>query len=884
MENNINLLATKFSINHVYRLKAVARNKLFEILDDSVNSDLTFINAPAGFGKTTLLSSWITMHKKKSMRAAWLTLDEEDNDETRFWIYVVSAIKAVLPNIGGKAAKLLSSSKIGGMETIITVLINEIQETKKSFLFIIEDLHLIKNKEILNCLKFFMNNIPQNIHLVITSRREISSVISGIKVYGRIIEIGQEELRFTKEETAAFINEVMELKASEKDLVKLYELTEGWPAGLQIVALFCKRKGIDAIKNKKSMMIQTQFENYFIEDVVNSQPEDVYEFLIKTSLLDTFSYELCACVTGIPNCSNILNKVLEMNLFISCLEDKENWYKYHNLFTSFLKKRIEKEQPDLSKEIYMKAGQWYESRGYKQEACSYYLKGKSFEKAVILMEEVSTDLIYRGQFTLLEKWIQEIPVHYLYKSSRLMLDFVWIYLSKHKIEDAKYYIEIIENEFEIIKKDDKSTFKGEFLIAKAFVSMDNLEQSINLLKRAMELTERFNPNYPAALMSIATSYIIHGEFLEAEQYYFKALTASKKIENLYSAAYSWGSLGMMMTCQGRFSETEALYKEAEEYLKERGGRSIPLLGLVFSGRSEIYYFKNELEKAYDFSVKAEELFEKGGIFDIKNNCYAIKARTLLAKGDKLRAIETINRAMILSQKDKIYGFKRHIDYCKARMFLDMDELDQAADFIEDYNLSFEESIKKYNLHDYILLAEILIKRKKFERGISCIENIMKFESIGKMYEVQLRILKTDALLSTSEHETAYDELHKALIDCSKENYVRIFINYGNRIKDILKLFIDTKSDRYESRSIEYAKYILKFFDNKPMKIARNTILTKRELEVLKLISKGLSNEEIAKNLFISISTVKSHTLNIFGKLEVNSRSKAVVEAERMGVI
>lgn len=885
VENNINLLSTKFCVNHIYRFKAVARTKLFKVIDDSVNSRVTLIYAPAGFGKTTLLSSWITMCKKRSISAAWFTLDEEDNDDTRFWMYFVAAIKEVIPTIGEKSEILLKSARIGGMETVITVLINEILEHQKKFLFIIEDLHLIQNKEILHSLKFFINHMPQTVHLIITSRRDVSNVISGIKNYETTLKIGQDELKFTKEETAAFLEEVMGLDVSEEELTKFYGLTEGWPAGLQMAALFCKQKGIEAIMDKKSGMMQTQFANCFIEDILNSQPDDVYEFLIKTSLLGTFPYDLCVEVTGMSDCRNILNEVLEMNFFISSLEDKEKWYRYHTLFTTFLKKKIEEEHPDLAKEVYLKAGQWYEKKGYKQEAASYYLKGENFEKAVMLMEEVSTELIYRGQFSILQKWTERIPAPYLYKSARLLLDYVWIHLSKYKTEDARYYVEMLQKEFQGCKGWAEPAFQGEFLIAKAFISMENLEESIDLLNKAMEIVDKFNPNYPAALMSIATSYIIHGEILDAEKYYSQSLSASKDIENLYSAAYSFGSLGMMMTCQGRFSEAEELYKEAEEYLEERGGKSIPLLGIIYSGRSEIYYFKNEIEKAYTFSVRAIELLERGGLFDIKNNCYVVKARALLAKGNPAEAIRVINKAEGLSQKDKVYGFKRHIDYSKARMLLDMEELEQAADFIEDYSLSFDESIQKYNLHDYILLAEILIKRKEYENGIKCIERILQFDSIGKLYEVQLRMVKADALLIVSNQEAAYMELHKALIKCGKENYTRIFINYGNRMKEILRLFIKNGGDKQDGRSLEYAKYLLNFFKVSEAKNEKeDTLLTKRELEVVKLISEGASNEEIAKRLFISVSTVKSHILNLFGKLQVNSRSKAIVEAEKMGIL
>ncbi len=883
MENHIDLLETKFSINHIYRQKAIARENLFCILDDAVNTRLTLISAPAGFGKTTLLSSWITMHKKRSIYAAWLTLEAEDNEENRFWIYFISAIKSVIPDIGGKSLNLLNTSRIGGIETIITVLINEILENRKKFLFIIEDLHVIKNTQILNGLKFFINHMPYNIHLIITSRLRIISQLSGIKHSNSIIEIGVEELKFTKNETAAYVNEIMELKVAQDHLIRLYELTEGWPVGLQIAALFCKRKGIDSIYDKQVMMLQSNFADYFMEDILNSQSPAVYEFLIKTSQLNAFSCELCQAVTDMENCNELLKQVFEMNLFISCFDQKDQWYRYHSLFAAFLRKKAKEEQPGLVKDIYWKAGQWYERKGYAQEACTCYLKAQSYEKAIHIIEQISSPLIYQGQFTVIEKWIECIPAQYVFRNIRLMLDYVWIYLSRHKVCDASYYIELIEKESEDATL--PSDIKGEFLIAKAFIKMDHLEESIQLLKNAMELVDPFNPNYAAALMSIATTYIVHGDVPEAEEYYSKALTASIKIENLYSAAYSWGGLGMMLTCQGRFREAEMLYQEAETYLKEKGGNSIPLLGIVFSGLSEIFYMKNDIEHAAEYSDKAIEMFEKGGIFDIKNNCYVIKARSLLAKGCNSRAIEVMNKALILSEKDNTYGFKRHIEYCRARIFLDMGEIEKAEDFIEQYHLSHTDHLKKYNLHDYVLLAEVLVKRKEYINALFCIDEILKLDSIGELYEMQLEIIKSDALQSISKPEAAFAELHKALAKCSNENYLRLLINYGSRMESMLHVFLTMENTLSDKRSIMYAKDILKFFDVKTQKTVKgNSLLTKRELEVLKLISDGASNEEIAQSLYISISTVKSHILNLFTKLEVNNRSKAVVEAEKRGII
>ena len=886
MGNPIELLETKYCINHIYRQKAIARENLFGILDDSLSNRLTFISAPAGFGKTTLLSSWITMHKKRSLTASWLTLDADDNEENRFWIYFITAIKSAIPAIGEKSLNLLNTSRIGGIETIITVLINEILENGKNFLFIIEDLHVIKIRQIFNGLKFFINHMPYNIHLILTSRLHIASRLSGIGQLNSIIEIGENELKFTRKETEVYTNEIMELKLTYDQLTRLYELTEGWPVGLQIVALYCKRKGAESLSDIETMMLQSNFADYFMEDILNSQPPALYQFLIKTSLLNVFSLELCQAVTNMENSGDLLRQVLEMNLFLSCFDQKEEWYRYHNLFAAFLRKKANQNSPELVKDIYEKAAKWYELKGYPQEACTCYLKAQCYEKAIYLIEQISSPLIYQGQFTVIERWIESVPAQYVYGNIRLMLDYVWIYLSRHKISDASYYIELIENEYEDTALKKQSDMEGEYLIAKAFIKMNHLEESIHLLKSAMELVDQFNPNYAAALMSIATTYIVHGDVWEAEQYYLKALTASIKIGNLYSAAYSWGGLGMMLTCQGRFSEGEILYQEAEKYLKEKGGNSIPLLGIVYSGLSEILYLKNDIELAADYSDKAIEMFEQGGIFDIKNNCYVIKARSLLAKGNDQRAIEVINKALILSEKENTYGFKRHIEYCRAKIFLDMGDIEKAEEFIEQYQLSPTDNLKKYNLHDYILLAEILVKREEYENALLYIDKILKLDDIGGLYETQLEILKSDAWLRLSKPEAAFTELHRALIKCRNENYLRLFINYGTRIKSILTEFLAKENtDSDNNKSIMYAKDILNFLDHTSKGADKGIpLLTKRELEVLKLISSGASNEEIAQLLYISISTVKSHILNLFTKFNVNSRSKAVVEAEKRGII
>ncbi len=233
------------------------------------------------------------------------------------------------------------------------------------------------------------------------------------------------------------------------------------------------------------------------------------------------------------------------------------------------------------------------------------------------------------------------------------------------------------------------------------------------------------------------------------------------------------------------------------------------------------------------------MFEQSGIFDIKNNCYVVKARSLLAKGNDQRAIEVINKALNLSEKENTYGFKRHIEYCRARLYLDMGDIEKAEEFIGQYQLSRMDHLQKYNLHDYVLLAEILVKREEYKNALLYIDEILKLDNIGGLYETQLEILKSDAWLSLSKPEPAFTELHKALIKCRNENYLRLFINYGARINSILTEFLTQENTISDNSSIMYAKDILNYFDNTSKNAVKGVpLLTKRELEVLELISSG----------------------------------------------
>jgi LuxR family maltose regulon positive regulatory protein len=382
LSNSGPILATKLYIPPP-RLKAVLRPHLIEQLNASMHYKLVLISAPPGFGKSTLVSEWIASNDRLT---AWLSLDEGDNEPTRFLVYLISAMRTIAPNIGERALILLQSPQMPPIESILTTLLNEITSVPDSFTLVLDDYHVIESKLVDNILAFLLDHLPPQMHLIITTREDPNLPLPRLRVRGQLAELRSADLRFSLSETTEFLNRVMDLNLSAANIDALEASTEGWVAGLQLAALSMHGRSdipgfIKAFAGDDRFVV-----DYLVEEVLQNQPENVRNFLLQTSILDRLNGSLCDAVTDQDEGKGLLETLERGNLFVVPLDDKRQWYRYHHLFAEVLRTRSIEEQPDRVPALHRKASEWYEQNDLPADAIHHALEAGDIVRAAGLVE------------------------------------------------------------------------------------------------------------------------------------------------------------------------------------------------------------------------------------------------------------------------------------------------------------------------------------------------------------------------------------------------------------------------------------------------------------------------------------------------------------------
>src|SRR5512134_2641208 len=412
------ILATKLYIPSPLP-KVVARHRLIEQLNLGLSTrrSVTLISAPAGFGKTTLVTEWIASltsdlapaGRAEGVRAAWLSLDERDSELARFLIYFISAVQTISPNLGAELLDVLQSAQPSPIESILTTLLNEITAIPDDFLFVLDDYHLTDAKAIDDALTFVVDHLPAQMHLVITTREDPALPIPRLRARNQLIEIRAADLRFTPSEAAEFLNQVMDLELSAKDVAALETRTEGWIAGLQLAALSMKGNRdvagfIQAFAGDHRYIV-----DYLVEEVLRRQSEDIRSFLLQTSILDRLNGPLCEAVTLQPGSRARLDQLQRGNLFLIPLDDQRHWYRYHHLFADVLHMHLKAEQPDQVPILHRRASEWYQHNGLPADAIHHALAGKDFEQAADLIERAVPEMQRSRQEAILLGWLKALP-------------------------------------------------------------------------------------------------------------------------------------------------------------------------------------------------------------------------------------------------------------------------------------------------------------------------------------------------------------------------------------------------------------------------------------------------------------------------------------------
>ena len=892
------LLRTKLFIPRP-RPGRVARPRLTERLNAGLNRKLTLVAAPAGFGKTTLLSEWIPQSPRC---VAWLALDGEDNDPARFWTYVIAALQEVHPKLGVSALAMLQSPEAPTTAALITSLINEIAAFPESFAVSLEDYHVIDSQPIHSGMAYLIEHLPDNLHLTITTRVDPPLPLARLRAHNQLTELRSNELRFTPEEAGVFLARAMGLILSPHQVEALESRTEGWIAGLQIAALSMQGRDdisgfIEAFSGSHRHIV-----GYLAEEVLNQRPKGTLNFLLRTSVLDRLSGPLCDALTGESDGQATLEKLEQTNLFIAPLDDEGIWYRYHHLFAEVLQARLQRTQPEKVTELHRLAARWHARQGMTSEAVHHALAGADFDLAAALIEEAAGSMLRMGAIASLMRWLDALPEAMIRTRPRLSLARAWTYHlgPALSLERADGWAQLaLENALAAGSLD--SSLSGEIAALQSMIAATRSESTLSrdLAHQALENLPIDSPWRSAVTFCLGTAHVNAGDIMAAARAFEDAITLSQNDGAHYIQLAAAAFLGDILVLQGRLARAQAVYGQvlawANPDLPQKGGV------MAHAGLASILCEQNQLDAASAHVQAGAAMVQNvGGAWSAHVLDRAL-ARVQLARGNRTEALAILERSYHNGRRAQVNLVVRQAAALQATVHLAQGSLDVAAAWAATSGLRPDDAAAAHPGWwevEYLALARVLAAQGRQKEAFGLLDRLLDAARNEARAGSEIAILVLRATLHsesrlTNDRQRPLRQLEHALTLAEPEGFVRVFLDEGDTMRALLVEFQSTLALRPyvgENRRIAaYAGRLLAAFAQSAVADTRqpsNLIepLSERELEILLLVAEGLSNREIADRLVIAVSTVKSHINAIYGKLGTHRRTQAVVTARELGLL
>ncbi len=889
------LLTTKLYVPRAHP-NLVPRPRLSKRLEEGMRNKLTLVSAPAGFGKTTLLSEWQRMHSSYEYPIAWVALDEDDNNPTRFLSYFVAALQTVIEDVGYAALASLRSPQPPPIESLLTALINEIAAIPEDFALVLDDYHLMEAEPVHDAVTFLLDHLPSRMHLVIASRTDPPLPLSRLRARGQMTEIRADDLRFTSEEAAAFLEDMMGLNLSAEDVGALEKRTEGWITALQLAALSMQGRDdvsgfIEAFTGSNRYVL-----DYLAEEVLQKQPEQVQAFLLQTSILDRLSGALCDAVTGKDDGQAMLERFERANLFIVPLDQERHWYRYHHLFAEFLRGRLWRIQPQRVPELHRRAAEWYEEHGSISEAVRHALVAEDFERAARLVEQTRGAMITRDELNTLLGWLEALPDKLVRSRPPLCLAYAWVLVLTGQVDavearlrDAEFALDTISAEPE-----ERARVLGEVAAARAEIARmrGELPRAIELSHQALEiLPEDTLLLRSVVALNLGSAYWISGDTRAASQASSEAAILSQAAGNTYVTLVALRGLALVKAAQGRLREAAELYRRALRLGLEQGYEMLPVMGYVHMGLGELLREWNDLEAALYHLTEGIELCKQGGLVVPLPDGYISLSLVKQARGDKVGALATAQEGEELVRRHNITLPIAKLAAHRARLSLAHGDVEAIASWACESDLGIDEESTFQDEFERTTLARVLIAEDRPEEALRLLERLLEAARAEGRTGSEIECFTLQALALRAAHDTAgaVNALARALSLAELEGYVRIFVDEGAPMAALLQQVLETQKEERLAATLpdisrEYVGTLLAAIKEETAPLPRAAAgspvdpLSERELEVLRLIASGASNRDIARKLFVSLSTVKTHINNIYRKLEVRTRTQAVARA------
>lgn len=911
------MLDSKFYLPRA-RPDAVPRARLLDSLDRGNSASFTLVCAPAGFGKTTLLAQWLerrTGSASGGPSVAWLSLDAGDNEPRTYWSCLLTALRRVAPQFGVEELALLQAGDPPPIQRLLTSLLNDLGAQPADVVLVLDDYHVIESPEVHEAMAFLLDHAPPRLHLLMTSRADPAVPLARLRARAELVEVRESDLRFTHEEAAAYLNDAMGLRLTAAEVSTLEQRTEGWIAALQLAALSLQKRAdvaefIDGFSGQDRYIV-----DYLVEEVLQRQPDRIVTFLLQTSILDTFDGPLCDAVTGQGGARATLEALDRANLFLVPLDDRRRRYRYHHLFADVLRARLRDEHAGLVPVLHQRASRWYEQHGERADAIRHALTGADFERAAELVErEAPASRRDRRERALLG-WLQALPNEVLRNRPVLSVAYAGALLSTGAVEgveqrllDAERWVAAAQDAPEA-RVDTSTAVVGneeEFrrlpgwvalyraaqalALGDASTSVDHVHVALGLLDQADETAIAA----ASALLGLASWG--RGDLDAAHQAYTDCSVLFRRIGHLSDVLACAITLADIRVTQGRLRQAMSTYEQALPHDvpdRTQGMHVLRGTGDMYVGMSEVHRERNELDAAKECLNISHQLGEHLGLPQNRYRWRVATARVHEAEGDldaALALLDDAERTYVADFAPEVRPVSAH----RARVWVRQGRLDEASDWARERGLAVDDELTYLRELEHMTFARVLIARfaadgseRDWVDANDLLDGLLRAADDGGRTASVLAVLVLKALAAQLRGDTARAlvPLHRALRLAAPERHVRVFLDEGPPMMALLQAAASDGSRDLVNPLLSAALLQADAgWSPSAGEAALIAPLSEPERKVLRLLTTDLSGPDIARELVVSLSTVRTHTRSIYSKLGVSSRRSAVRRARELDLL
>ncbi len=897
------LLTTKLYIPPP-RANLVSRPRLVQRMDEGLRlrHKLTLVSAPAGFGKTTLITEWILGSPRE---IAWLSVDEGDNDPVQLLHYLIAALQPVDGRIGGTVRQILQAAQLPPTQSLITVLVNDISAAASALTLVLDDYQLITSPEAHRVVAFLLEHQPPNMHLIVGTRQDPPLPLPRLRARSQVTEVREQELRFTVEETADFFAKTMDLALSSEAVEAIESRTEGWVTGLQLAAVAAlsyeqapshpvSSEEPDAARSEALISAFTGDDryvmDYLVAEVLQRQPEAMRSFLQQTAIVDRLTASLCNALTGREDGQAVLDQLEGTNLFLISIDHRREWYRYHRLFAEVLRTMLDPQEQMI---LQQKAANWYEGHGYMRQAIKHALAYASasgdLDEAERLICHAADETIHSGSLLTVGRWLDSLPDERVRASGGLATYKGWVLVLTGEIDRAEEYAHAAELCFKKAEAPDKDL--GRLLVLRAFIAVfghQDHKAAIELAADALQMMGEDQAHWRViALWAMAESQERTTNITEAIATLYKAHRTRHTLGKLMFSVTVDLFLATALYLHGQRQEAVAVCTDALEQHSDESGRPSPVAGMIISWLGMLHYEANQLEQARAYLEQGLALCRQLGLDASLLFAHGYLAPTLWAQGDTKGALVALYKARELATQTGLTEADPFLAR-EVNMRLQQGDVSFAQQWAQQLGLSPDGDPDYLGIERHVAYARLLLAQGRLSDAQRWLARLESFALERGLYRwlLTVHILQALAAARMGDRPSSRAHLSEAVRIGAPEGFYRAFLDEDEQVLALLPDVRET-APAFVDRLREFVgSFELSPEPGSQPAAAQALVeaLSERELEVLALIAAGFSNREIAQKLFIAQGTVKRHINNIYGKMEVRSRTQAVARARELDLL